>query len=694
MKSKTVLVSLILVAIVGVGFVAYFVSRPKQEQEPLPQQFAKLPEKPSLIAEFHHGAEFHHSATIDSDVITPESLSFTSANPIYFVSFSPVDASLIASINGKGTIKLWNRNNTKDPAKILRHPEVFSSIGFSPTGKLLASAGRTLILWDVASGMKLNSLETSFGQFAFSPNGQQLATIPCKERIYEVKLWDIRNPKEITEIAFPPFNEVHNANRQACTVDLSPDGKLIAVGYGNGTINVWNLQTQQLVKILRTSLYSMDFLKFSPNNKYMVSGGRELDRYPTSSVNGFIMWELPSWQRKGEVLRGHVGNLVFSPDGKMGVSPNNRPFDGRGVEIWSTATGAPITSLRTEARDVSFSHDGNILATAGEDSILRLWELTPQQLKSAPTATDVVRLIYRLPEDKEPTPNVTEELDKLIRKVQKFYADEMERHGFGRKTFTFETDKNGKAKIYLLQYNQTNNYDLSNDIWLRFVDQILKSPNSVPTGYDSLNFNETFFYPTKWQRIVEDKIWMGDVEGFIGNKTTVSSTKKGFDWKLTAHALKYTFAALDREHRKYEPNMYKRFLTRVNNMMPWGKGWVKLSKCQAEWLNTSRFFNPNQPFFDKRPDIEMEVLKVDASDSRLFQFTLSDEDGIQQMQMFTPEITKYQKRMSKFEGCRTLNGKKEATVEFEISDPEIKSGEVRMIDMFGNIASRKFNVGL
>ena len=48
--------------------------------------------------------------------------------------------------------------------------------------------------------------------------------------------------------------------------------------------------------------------------------------------------------------------------------------------------------------------------------------------------------------------------------------------------------------------------------------------------------------------------------------------------------------------------------------------------------------------------------------------------------------------MSKFEGCRTLNGKKEATVEFEISDPEIKNGEVRMIDMHGNIASREFRI--
>ena len=669
MKNKKIILLIVILGIAVVGTVTFFIFRPRH-QELLPQQFAELPEKPKLIAEFHHGLE------------------------IYSVAFSPTDPSLIVSVDENGTIKLWDRNNTKEPVKILSHPEKYVHIGFSPTGELLASVDfGTLILWDVASGTKLNSLETSNRQFPFSLNGHQLATVHDNRKgIHEaeVKIWDIRNPKKITEIA--TLDEAHRAKVWARAVDISSDGKWIAVGDYGGTVNVWDLQTQQLVKSLETSLHAMDFLKFSPNNNYIVTGGYDQDMYSSHSVQGFIMWELPSWQRKGGVLRGHVENLVFSPDGNTCVSANNWSFYGRGVEIWSTTNGAPITFLRTEARDVSFSQDGKILATGGHDGILRLWELTPQQLELATIQNDVVRLIYRLPKDKEPTPNITEKLDKLIRKVQDFYADEMERHGFGRKTFTFETDKNGKAKIYLLKENQTNNYDLSNDIWLIFVDQVLKSPRSVPTGYDSTNFNETFVYPTKRRIIVKDKIWMSDVEGFIGNKTSVSSTKKGFDWKLTVHELKYTFAALDQKHRKYEPNTYKRFFLRINSIMPWGKGWVKLSKCQAEWLNKSRFFNPNQPFFDKRPDIEMNVLKVDASDSRLFQFTLSDEDGIQQVQIFTPEITKYQSRMSKFEGCRTLNGKKEATVEFEISDPEIKNGEVRMIDMHGNIASREFRI--
>jgi uncharacterized protein YxjI len=87
----------------------------------------------------------------------------------------------------------------------------------------------------------------------------------------------------------------------------------------------------------------------------------------------------------------------------------------------------------------------------------------------------------------------------------------------------------------------------------------------------------------------------------------------------------------------------------------------------------------------------MNVLKP-ATDSLLFQFTAADEDGIHQLQLFVPEDIEKQYWSNKLQGCQTLNGKKKATVVFEISNPEIKKGEIRMIDMHGNIASREFRI--
>ncbi len=672
MKNKKILLLFGILAIAVIGIVVYFISRPPQKL--LPQTFAQLPEKPKLIAIFHHAAK------IDPDVNNPIDSSYLLGREIFSVSFSPVDVSLIASVSGNGTIKLWNINNPKEPVKILSHPKKFPSIGFSPTGKLLVSAGGTLILWDVASGMKLNSLETSYGQFAFSPDGNQIATVRN-----EVKLWDIRNPKRITQIATLPFNETHKAKGWASAVDISSDGKLIAVGYSQGSINVWDLQTHQFVTSLETSFYSMDFLKFSPNNKYMVSGGHKLDMYSTASVKGYIMWELPSWQRKGEVLRGHVENLMFSPDGKICASANHQYFSGRGIELWSTMNGAPITSLPIKARDAAFSKDGNLLVTGEEGGIVRLWELTPQHLNLTTTPSDIVRIIYCLAKDKEPPPNIVDKIDQTIRDVQDFYADEMERHGFGRKTFTFETDENGKTKVYLIRENQTEKFDLSNDCWLAIEDD---APNAFSNVYKLIRnagINETFQYPTK--RIAEN-VSGNEIEGFTHGKLVYASVKD-LKRKPLAYALRNGLG-LPYIPLKPQSKILKNFDFLVNNVRSWRKKKAKLSKCEAEWLDKSRFFNPTQTFFDKQPKIELNISKPDNSDSRFFQFTLEDEDGIHQAHLYVPSDIKLQGLSKKLHDCQALNGKEKATVIFKIKEPEIHRVVLRMIDIHGNIASREF----
>ena len=73
---------------------------------------------------------------------------------------------------------------------------------FLPTGELLVSGSvdGTIILWNMVSKMKINTLKHSAIAVAVSPNGQQLASSGYRH----VKLWDIRNPKEIREVGTLP----------------------------------------------------------------------------------------------------------------------------------------------------------------------------------------------------------------------------------------------------------------------------------------------------------------------------------------------------------------------------------------------------------------------------------------------------------------------------------------------------------
>ncbi len=701
MKTNGLIAFFVILCVIVLCIMAYFIFRLDGPASIIPHPFAQVPEKPKLISEFT--AKYHLTDAIDA--VMPEGFrNDIDSRSIYSVAFSPVDASLIASINRNGIINLWDRDNTEVPVKVLSHPEIFPSIGFSPTGKLLATARWKLVLWDVVTGKKINTLETSFNQFAFSPDGKRLATIPVLAKYvqeYGVKIWDIQNPKRITEVTTLPFN------RSACAVDISSDGKWIAAGYTNGTVNVWDLQTEQLIKTLETPLFQMNYLKFSPNNAYMVVGGRDKQMYGRYGEKGYIMWEVSSWQRKGEVLRGHVENIAFSPDGKLCARANHtRPLFGSGVQLWDIHSGAPITSIGRGARsfsnrsvytplqtrDVAFSQDGHLLATGSEDGVIRVWELTPQQLEGTTIPADVVRIVYLFPKGKTVPPDITDKIDKSIRAVQDLYADEMERHGFGRKTFTYETDENGTAKVYLAQENQTKFPDLSNDIWLTVRDDTHIDTLNLFSGAFHLHLsgaNENFCFPS--EKGGSGNILPRDIIGLTHGKLVTASVKDLKRNRL-AFVLRHAFSLPHKPPQRYKSNAVIRLFKRLNNMMPWVRKWHKLTRCEAEWLDKNRFFNLNQPFFDKRPKIELSVSGTDASDTRRFTFEIADEDGIHQAQLFVPIDMERQSWRMKFHDCKTLKGKEKATFVFEITDPDIENVELRMIDVHGNIALREFYI--
>ena len=144
MKNKKLFLLFMILAIV-VGVVVFFNVR--LQYQPLdPQAFAKPPEKPTLVAKLNHGP-----------------------SPINSVTFSPVDASLVASAGRDGRIKLWNINNTNVPMAIFEHPSQYTFIAFSPGGELLASAGigEELILWMLPQEKKLTLLKAVFPNFPF-----------------------------------------------------------------------------------------------------------------------------------------------------------------------------------------------------------------------------------------------------------------------------------------------------------------------------------------------------------------------------------------------------------------------------------------------------------------------------------------------------------------------------------------------
>ncbi len=151
------------------------------------------------------------------------------------------------------------------------------------------------------------------------------------------------------------------------SVAFSNDGRLLASGFLNGGIQVWEVDSGLQAYSLAAHLASVNSVAFSPDNLWLVSGSRD---------RKIKLWDAGTG---GEVqtLNGHeaeVRSVAFSPDGQWLVSGSH----DRTVRIWRVATGHEVQSLQGHTRQVTsaaFSPDGSLIASGSWDRTIRLWDV-------------------------------------------------------------------------------------------------------------------------------------------------------------------------------------------------------------------------------------------------------------------------------------------------------------------------------
>ncbi|AXG51866.1 WD-40 repeat protein [Streptomyces lincolnensis] len=117
---------------------------------------------------------------------------------------------------------------------------------------------------------------------SFAPDGSGLATGDGTGR---VALWDgdLRHRVGILRNVFPaPVDPSSGSAESITALAFSPDGSTLAVGGDAGTVQLWDISTQQpLGPSLPTSGESADTLAFSPDSTMLYAGGKhvQLQRY-------------------------------------------------------------------------------------------------------------------------------------------------------------------------------------------------------------------------------------------------------------------------------------------------------------------------------------------------------------------------------------------------------------------------------
>jgi WD40 repeat protein len=302
------------------------------------------------------------------------------------VAFTPDGRSVVTTGNDSQAL-IWDvRSATVRDSFFAGTDQQIRGPALSADGTTLYTTDRTreVILWDLLGARGLarpfDAGEGCAGwpYFAMTRDGRRLATMQCRDPGSSNGSVDVIDTSDLTSIREIPY-----PGSVPQGVAFSPDGRMLAVGSwtwdGNrGHVRLWDPESGRPVGPDLPGLSSgvaVWTLEFSPDGRTL-AGGAQVGDDQTGRIQ---FWDVIT-QTPLEAaldLPTPVNDLTSTPDGNSLVAVT-AIAEGGDIVYWDWASRRVRETIHADDLGVwssDISNDGRVLATGGQGSSVRLWDV-------------------------------------------------------------------------------------------------------------------------------------------------------------------------------------------------------------------------------------------------------------------------------------------------------------------------------